>query len=366
MTYRPDPSIRELFEPAEGTTYLDAATYGLPPRSTVAATSDALAAWQHGTARWIDEWDRPAEEARGLFAELIGARASDIALIPSVSIATGLVARSLNGGDVVVVPSDEHVSDLYPLLVAEQRGVIVRQVPFADVPDAIDATTTLVVTSLVQMQTGRVADLAAITERAASVGARVFVDSTHGTPFVDVAEHIDAIDYLACHAYKHLLGARGCGFLYVRRDRLDDLEPVHANWRGAAAPWTTFFGGPLDLAPDAGRFNVSLAWLPWVATVESLRCITAWRRDGVLAEVVGLAGRFSQALGIDPSGSSLVCVPVADPEAVRASLDARRIRAAVRGDSIRFSVHVWNGDADVDRAVEAIGSLRIEAKAPSR
>jgi selenocysteine lyase/cysteine desulfurase len=358
---RPDPSIRGLFEPADGLTYLDAATYGLPPRPAVLAMSEALAAWQHGTARWVDDWDRPAEAARGLFAELIGARAEDIALIPTVSIGTGLVANSLSPGDVVLVPDDEHVSDLYPLLVAERRGVVVRQVPFASLPDQIDPSVTLVVTSLVQMQTGRVADLARISGRAASVGARLFVDSTHATPFVEVAEHIGAIDYLVCHAYKHLLGARGCAFLYVRRDRVDDLEPVHANWRGAAAPWTTFFGGPLDLAADAGRFNVSLAWLPWVATVESLRCVTSWRRDGVLADVMALAGRFATALEVEPTGSSLVCVPVADPEAVRESLDARRIRAAVRGESIRFSVHVWNDDADVDRAVEAIGSLRVEA-----
>ncbi len=359
----PDASIRALFEPADGLTYLDAATYGLPPRSTVEAMAQALAAWQHGTARWVDDWDKPAEAARGLFAELIGASADDIALIPTVSIGTGLVANSLEPGDVVVVPDDEHVSDLYPLLVAERRGVVVRQVPFGSLADAIDPSVTLVVTSLVQMQTGRAADLARITERATSAGARVFVDSTHGTPFVEVAEHIGAVDYLVCHAYKHLLGARGCAFLYVRRDRLDELEPTFANWRGAAKPWTTFFGGPLDLARDASRFNVSLAWLPWVATVESLRCVTAWRRDGILADVKALAGRFSRALDLEPTGSSLVCVRVADPEAVRASLDARRIKAAVRGDSIRFSVHVWNDDADVDRAVEAIKSLRVEGGA---
>lgn len=354
MSGRPDASIRGLFEPADSLTYLDAATYGLPPRPTVAAMSAALAAWQRGTARWIDDWDRPAEAARGLFAELIGASAEEIALIPTVSIGTGLVANSLSPGNVVLVPDDEHVSDLYPLLVAERRGVVVRQVPFASLPDAIDASVTLVVTSLVQMQTGRVADIARITERAATVGARVFVDSTHGTPFVEVAEHIGAIDYLVCHAYKHLLGARGCAFLYVRRDHVDDLEPVYANWRAAAAPWMTFFGGPLDLATDAGRFNVSLAWLPWVATVESLRYITTWRRDGVLAEVVALAGRFARALELEPTGSSLVCVPVPEPDRVREALDRQRIRAAVRGDGIRFSVHVWNDDGDIERAGDAI------------
>lgn len=346
--------IRSQFAPAPGIAYLDAATYGLPPASTVRAMSDALEAWRGGTARWIEDWDRPSDAAREHFAALIGAQASDIALIPAVSVGTGLVARTLTEDDVVVVPEDEHVSDLYPLLVAARRGVTVRKVPFGDVAGAIDDATTLVVCSLVQMQTGRVADLAGICARARAVGARVVVDSTHGTPFVPVAEYIADIDVLVCHAYKHLLGARGCAFLYVRADGRDRLEPTYASWRGSADPWTTFFGGPLALADDASRFDVSLAWLPWVATTESTRLLADWVRAGALAAPLGLAAMLAHAVGREPTGSSLVCVPVRDPERVRSTLAEARIRAAVRGDNIRFSVHLWNDEDDIERAARAI------------
>jgi selenocysteine lyase/cysteine desulfurase len=353
----PDSAVRALFDPLPGRTYLDAATYGLPPRPAVEAMQRALRAWQTGSARWIDDWDRPAEAARRDFASIIGATAADIALLPSASVGMGLVAESLKPGDVVVVPEDEHVSDLFPLLVAERRGVEVRQVPFAELVASIDERTTLVAASLVQMQTGRIGDLDGICRRARAVGARVFIDATHALPFVPVAPHIADIDFLVCHAYKHMLGARGTAFLYVRSDRVDELMRSYANWRGAPDPWTRFFGGPLTLAADASRFNVSLAWLPWTATVESTRLIATWCRDGTLAEPLELAARLARSLGQEPSGSSLVCVPIADPEPVRAALEAAGIRAAVRGDAIRFSLHVWNDAADVDRAVEAIRPL---------
>jgi selenocysteine lyase/cysteine desulfurase len=353
----PDPAVRALFDPLRGKTYLDAATYGLPPRPAVEAMERALRAWRSGSARWVDDWDRPVEAARGDFASIVGATAADIALIPSASIAMGLVAESLKRGDVVVVPEDDHVSDLFPLLVAERRGVEVRQVPFDDVVASIDDRSTLVAGSLVQMQTGRVGDLDGICRRARQVGARVFVDATHALPFVPVAAHIADIDFLVCHAYKHMLGARGTGFLYVRPDRVEDLLPSYANWHGAPDRWTRFFGGPLTLADDASRFDVSLAWLPWTATLESTRLIAAWCRDGTLSEPLELADRLAKSLGQEPTGSSLVCVPIPDPEPVRAALDAAGIRAAVRGDAIRFSVHVWNDEADVDRAVEAIKPL---------
>jgi selenocysteine lyase/cysteine desulfurase len=353
----PDPAVRALFEPLPGRTYLDAATYGLPPRPAVEAMERALRAWQTGSARWVDDWDRPVEAVRGDFASIIGAGADDIALVPSASVAMGVVAEALQPGDVVVVPEDEHVSDLFPLLVAERRGVEVRQVPFAGVVDAIDDRTSLVAGSLVQMQTGRVGDLAGICRRARAVGARVFIDATHALPFVPVAPHIADIDYLVCHAYKHMLGARGTAFLYVRPDRVAELLPSYANWHGAPDPWTRFFGGPLTLADRASRFDVSLAWLPWAATVESTRLIATWCRDGTLAEPLELAVRLATLLGLEPTGSSLVCVPIADPEPVRAALETAGIRAAVRGDAIRFSLHVWNDAADVDRAVEAIRPL---------
>jgi selenocysteine lyase/cysteine desulfurase len=353
----PDPAVRALFEPLPGRTYLDAATYGLPPRPAVEAMERALRAWQTGSARWVDDWDRPVEAVRGDFASIIGATAADIALLPSASVAVGLVAEALNANDVVVVPEDDHVSDLFPLLVAERRGVEVRQVPFAEVVPSIDDRTTLVALSLVQMQTGRVADLAGICRSARAVGARLFIDATHAIPFVPVAPHIADIDFLACHAYKHMLGARGTAFLYVRSDRVTDLLPSYANWHGAPDKWTRFFGGPLTLAEDASRFDVSLAWLPWAATVESVRLIAAWCRDGTLAEPLELAARLALALGQEPTGSSLVCVPIADPEPVREALEAAGIRAAVRGDAIRFSLHVWNDTDDVDRAVDAIRPL---------
>jgi selenocysteine lyase/cysteine desulfurase len=353
------PSVRDLFRPAPGLTYLDAASYGLPPLPTFEAMERAMRDWQTGKGRWLDEWDKPTEGARADFAALIGASALDIALIPTVSVGMGLVAGSLHAGDVVVVPADEHVSDLWPLLVAEERGVTVRQIPFGDVAESITPDVTLVAFSLVQMQTGRVADLAAICASARAVGARIFVDATHATPFVDTSAHIADIDFLVCAGYKHLLGSRGSSFLYVRADRITGITATHANWRGAADPWTTFFGGPLALAADAARFNVSLAWLPWVGTTTSLRLVAGWYRDGTLDAARALADRLAQEVGMAPTGSSLVCVPIADAAPARAALEAAGIKASVRGTAIRFSVHVWNTQEEIQRAAEAIRPFAV-------
>ena len=346
--------IRAQFQPGEGITYLDTATYGLPPQATVEALQRAILAWQAGTGDWMNDWDEPSDSAPRDFAALIGAPADTIATIPAASVGTGLVAGMLGPGDEVVVPADEFTSTLFPLLVAKERGAVIREVAFDAVASSIAASTRLVALSVVQMQTGRVADLSAILDAAERYGVQVLLDGTQGIPFVALEPFIDRVDYLVCSGYKHLLSPRGTAYLYVRRDRWDELEPRNANWRSADLPYGRYFGGPLTLAPDARRFDVSRGWLPWVGAMSSLGLLAEWKSAGAFEVVRGLAEGLASRLGVPWYGGSLVCAPLGDGEAARTALAAAGIRASVRGTAIRFAVHVYTAEADLDRAAEAI------------
>lgn len=348
-------SPRDWFDPEPDVAYLDAATYGLPPRPTVEAAERALRRWQSGAADWVEEWDRVGEDARGAFARLIGATTAEIALTPTASVGVGLVAASLPEGSEVLVPNEEFTSVVLPMLAAEHgRGVRVRQVPFAALADEIGPDTHLVAFSLVRAQSGEVAPLAGIIAAAARHGARVLVDATHAIPFVPVVEHLGGIDYLVCHGYKHLLCPRGVGFLFVRRNRQNDLVPYFANWRAAVPLYERSYGGPLSLPDTAARFDVSLAWHAWAAAVPSLELLLEWQAAGELARVVAQAGRLADALGVPATGSSLVTLPVADAEATAARLAAAGIRCAARGGNVRLSPHVWTTDDDTARAAAAL------------
>jgi selenocysteine lyase/cysteine desulfurase len=350
----PLAGIREQFRPGEGVTYLDTATYGLPPLATVEALEAALRAWQAGTGDWVNDWDEPTDQAPRDFATLIGAPADTIATIPAASVGTGLVAGGLGAGDEVVTPADEFTSTLFPLLVAKERGALIREVAFDELAASIGPATRLVAVSLVQMQTGRVADIDAIVAAAERHGARVLLDATQGIPFVALDGVIDRIDYLVCSGYKHLLSPRGTAYFYVRRDRWDELEPRNANWRSADQPYGRYFGGPLTLAPDARRFDVSRAWFPWVGATASLRLLVDWQAAGAFGAVRDLAEGLARRLGVPWYGSSLVCAPLADGESARTALAAAGVRASVRGTAIRFAVHVYTTERDLDRAAEAI------------
>jgi selenocysteine lyase/cysteine desulfurase len=269
-----------------------------------------------------------------------------------------MVASALEPADRVVVPAAEFRSVLYPLLVARERGVDIVEVADLDrLIDAITPGTKLVALSLVQMQTGRVLPIREIVEQAEAVGAQVLLDATHGVPFVPLDDVIDRLDYVLVHAYKHLLCPRGVSFMVLREDRIGSLPATSASWRSSDAPYTSFLGGPLQLADGAGQYDASLPWHPWVGAAESLELLADWQAAGVLAEPVRLARELAARLGIEWGGGTLVCPPIDDPDRVRAALTEHRVKAAFRGTAIRFSTHVYNDTADLERAVAAVGPL---------
>src|SRR4051812_10745026 len=96
-------SARDLFQPDPNVIYLDAGTYGLPPKPSIDASLKALSDWQSGTADFIRDWEPAGDRSRELFAQLINASSDEIALMPSVSVPVGLIAASLPEGAEVLV-----------------------------------------------------------------------------------------------------------------------------------------------------------------------------------------------------------------------------------------------------------------------
>ena len=350
-----DPS--RFFRPAAGSTYLDTATYGLAPLPTTAAMRRALDAWEAGTARWIEDWDVVAEDARRLFAAIVGVGVENVSLVPSASVGVGTVAAGLGPGARIVVAANEFTSLLFPLLVAREQGAVVTEVAIDALADRIEPGTDLVAFSSVHMQTGLAAPAAEIIRAARAAGARVLIDATHGVPFVDpiAAE----ADFVVCAAYKHLLCPRGTAFLTVRHDRIGEPVAWNANWRAGDDPYGRYVGGPLTLADSAARFDISMAWHLWIGAAASLELIHDWSSDGALAAVLDRAADLAARLGLPASGSSIVSVPVHDMSVARAALERHQVKAGVHTAAVRLSCHVYTTDDDIDRAVDVLAPLTL-------
>ena len=339
-------AARSLWDPAG--TYLNTASFGLPPRPAWDALQAALDDWRTGRTSW-EHWGKATESARGSFARLIGVEASTVAVGATVSGFVGLVASSLPDGSRVLAPEIEFTSTLFPFLVEARRGVTVHTVPAAQLAGAIDETTDLVAFSAVQMATGEVADLAAIAAAARAHGALTLVDATQACGWLPLDGN--AFDIVVAAGYKWLLSPRGTAYMAVAPARLGGIVPSAAGWYAGEDVHTSYFGPPLRLAADARRLDTSPAWHSWVGAAPALALIEEIGVAAIHEHDLALANRFRAGLGQAEGDSSIVFVdaPGAEEKLVRAG-----IRAAVRNGRLRTSWHVYNTDEDVARALTAL------------
>jgi selenocysteine lyase/cysteine desulfurase len=329
-------------------TYLNTASYGLPPTPAWDALQTALADWREGRTSW-EHWGVPGEAARASFARLIGVPAETVAIGANVSSFVGLVAAAIPDGSRVLVPDVEFTSLLFPFLVQEYRGVTVRLVPAANLVAEIGPDVDVIAFSAVQMASGEVVDLAGIAAAAAEHEALTVVDATQAVGWLPLAG--TRFDVVVAHAYKWLLSPRGTAFMAIRPERMEAVVPHAAGWYAGEDPLQTFFGGPLRLAASARRLDTSPAWFMWVATAAALDVIEHVGVDAIHTHDVSLANRFRAGLQLEPSNSAIV---FCDTEDAADKLERAGIGAAVRGGRLRTSWHVYNTNADVDRTLKVL------------
>jgi selenocysteine lyase/cysteine desulfurase len=327
--------------------YLNTASYGLPPRPAFEALQDALADWREGRTSW-EQWGDSTERARAAFARLVRAHSDDVAVGASVSALVALVAAALPRGASVVAPEIEFTSLLFPLLAQADAGIEVATVPFPDLADAIDERTSLVAASVVQSATGEVLS-DAVVEAARANDSLLLLDATQACGWLPLDS--GSADFVVCAAYKWLMSPRGTAFMAVRRERLDGLRPLAANWWAGEDPHGSYYGPPLRLARGARRLDTSPAWFSWVGTAPALELLEELGVEAVHEHDLALANRFRAGLDLPPSDSAIVSADVPDAQD---RLARAGIHAAVRAGSLRASFHVYNTEHDVDAALDAL------------
>jgi selenocysteine lyase/cysteine desulfurase len=368
-------SFRARFPALERVVYLDTASAAPGAAPVVEALHRAEREWQSGVFSWR-AWESEAHATRALFARLVGGDERDVALRPTLSDAVATVARSLPPGK-VVVGEREFRSNLFPWLQLRERGREVVVVPAADgvvrgeaLARAVDEGTALVAVTEVQSSNGFRVRLADLTARCRAVGARLFVNLTQSLGALRFDGAAVRPDFAAATSYKWLIGVRGAAWLYVRPDRLAEVEPLAPNWKSTSEPYADYYGvaaAPtendpgLDLAPDARRLDTSLGWFPWIGSRAGLELLSTLDAAAVEERCLALARAFRAdaaragcELVPEEVPSHIVGVRLPDPDGVKARLAQRRVIAAVRGGTLRIGFHAFNDDGDAEAALAAL------------
>lgn len=325
--------------------YLDTASIGVPSSAVADATVEAVDRWRRAGDP-PGAHDAAVEQAREGFGRLINVPPERIAIGATVSQLLAPVAAGLPDGARVITLEREYTSVTFPFAAQAGRGVSVTEVPRAELYDRIRGHD-VVATSLVQSADGWIVDLERLRQAAEAAGAMVVLDASQAAGWLPL--RLEWVDFVAVHGYKWLFSPRGAAWLAVHPRAAERGLPVAANWYAAQPPEDPAYGLPLRLRSGARRFDLSPAWISYAGAAIALPYLAGLDLEAVRAHDVGLADRLLAGLGLPPRGQAIVAL-----DADRGRLEQAGVRAPLRDGRTRFSFHLYNTEADVDRALEAL------------
>jgi kynureninase len=276
----------------------------------------------------------------------------------------------------IVYGEGEFPSVRYLYQAQRRRGAQVDVVRDAGaVLDAIDERTLLVPVSHVLFRTGEIQDARAIVRRAHEVGALVVLDAYQSAGTVPLDVTALGVDFAVGGSVKWLCGGPGAGWLYVRPDLAETLEPTLTGWQAHARPFA--FETEHAYAPGTARFLTGTPNVPalYAATagydlieevgVERVRARSI-EQTALLVELLDAAG-FELVSPREPDRrGGTVVVRMPEFMAVQRELDARDVICDARPDAgIRLGPHFFNTDDELRFAIEQMTEI-VESGAYTR
>ncbi len=373
---------RDRFPILESTTYLINHSLGAMPAEAARRLELFAHEWAtRGARAWGEGWWDSPVRVGDLVGSIVGAPPGSTVMHQNVTVAEAIVLscfdlkppRNRIVFEAGLFPSVRYVQQAWTRFGAE---VVVCEDAEA-VIDAIDERTLLVPVSHVLYKTAEIQPIERIVARAHGAGAHVCLDAYQSAGAVPLDVTALGIAFCVGGSVKWLCGGPGAGWLYVRPDLAEQLEPAFAGWQGHARPFA--FEEEMEPAHGAARF---LTGTPVVAAnyaasagyeligeigVERIRA-NSMRQTALLVELVDAAG-FELTSPREPErrgGSVVFRVP--DFQAVHAELAAREIICDYRPDAgLRFGPHFFTTDDEirfaVDQVAEILGSGAHKARA---
>jgi selenocysteine lyase/cysteine desulfurase len=315
-------------------------------------------------------------------SQLIGCEREEIAIIENATRAWDMAFYSLpfKSGDRILNSMAEYGSNYIAFLqVARRTGAVVEAIPndqngqvsVEALQNMIDERVKLIAITHVPTNGGLINPAVEIGRIARQFNILYLLDACQSVGQMPIDVRMIGCDLLSATGRKYLRGPRGTGFLYVRRDLIEQLEPPFLDVH--AATWAT--KDRYEIRADARRFE---NWETYYAGkiglgvaidyVLSWGLETIWRRVSELASMLRL--RLQQIpsvqlhdLGLRKCGIVTFTMDGYSPQEIHRKLAAQHINVSIstpastrldmdqRGLAgvVRASLHYYNSEEEIER-----------------
>lgn len=320
-------------------------------------------------------------------SQLIGCQREEVAIIENATRAWDMAFYSVpfKRGDRILTSMAEYASNYISFLqVAQRTGAVVEAIPNDEsgqvsveaLQSMIDERVKLIAVTHVPTNGGLVNPAGEIGKIARQTGILYLLDACQSVGQMPIDVQAIGCDMLSATGRKYLRGARGTGFLYVRRDLIERLEPPFLDLH--AAKWVT--KEKYQIRSDARRFeNWETYYAGKIGLGVAIDYALDWGLDAIWTRLSSLAdslrARLQQIprvqvrdLGVQKCGIVTFTVDGWQPENIRRKLAEQKINVSVstaastrldmdeRGlaSVVRASVHYYNTEDEVERFCDSI------------
>ena len=364
-------AYRSEFPILEHTTYLASHTLGPMPRTAAVRLEQFARMWaERGIRAWAEGWWRTPMEVGDQIGRIVGAPAGSTVMQQNVAVAEAIALSCFRPVDParnrVVYERGNFPSVRYLYQAQPDLEVVVCE-DDAEIVERIDERTLLVPISHVLFKDSVIQDVEPIVRRAHEAGARVILDCYQSAGIVPVDLGALGVDFAVGGSVKWLCGGPANGWLYVRPDLAETLEPTYVGWQAHARPFA--FEETLEYAPGAARFLTGTpnpaAHMAGTAGYDLIEEIgvgrireNSLRQTELLIELADDAG-FAVHSERDPERrGGAVIVDVPEAAAVYAELEVRAILCDVRpGAGIRIGPHFFNTDDELHHVISQVAGI---------
>lgn len=372
---------RSEFPILDKTVYLISHSLGAMPKETYQRLHEYAETWAtRGVRAWAEGWwDMPVTTGNQV-ASIIGAEPGTVVMHQNVSICQSLILScfeptprrnkivysELNFPSVMYVYEAHARNDKLRIhTVASDDGITV---PLERFLEAIDEETLLVPFSHVLFKSGFLQNARAITDRAHEVGAMVVLDSYQSAGTVPFSVKDLNVDFATGGSVKWLCGGPGAGYLYVRPDLQQQLQPKTTGWMAHEQPFA--FDTELRYAPNVARFLHGSPAIPALYAAQSgYRIINeigvekirekSVRQTTRLIELAEEAGFTVTSPKNSADRGGTITVGHEDAGPITKELIRREFIVDYRpGAGVRISPHFYTKDEELELVIDEMKEIR--------
>jgi len=368
----------------EKAVYLISHSLGAMPRATYDCLQQYADTWAtRGVRAWAEGWWEMPVTVGNEVARIIGADPGTVVMHQNVSICQSLILscflplpekskRNKIVYSELNFPSVMYVYEAH----AREHGLRIQTVksddgitvPLERILAAIDEETLLVPISHVLYKSAFLQNAKAITERAHEVGATIVLDTYQSAGTVPFSVKQLEVDFATGGSVKWLCGGPGAGYLYVRPDLIDKLQPKTTGWMAHEAPFA--FETELRYASDITRFLHGSPAIPALySAMSGYKIINEvgvpsireknMRQSRYLIEMAEAAG-FRVTSPKDP-GQRGGTITVWDDQAAAITRELIRREFIVDyrpGAGVRISPHFYTKDEELKLVIDEMKKIR--------